>query len=178
MGTFERKFFDSEDDFSYIGQGSLGGKAQGLVNISNFIRQEFDSSSFADIKVSIPRMAVITTELFDEFMQLNQLHEIAYSDTADDRIAHAFQNAQIPPRLVGDLYALIAKVKSPLAVRSSSMLEDALYQPFAGIYGTKMTPNNQLNTESRFHKLIEAIKFVYASTFFKDSKDYFSCYKS
>jgi len=173
MGTFERKFFDSAEQFTYIGSGSLGGKAQGLVTIHKILQEKFNQADFPNFTVSIPRMTVLTTELFDEFMNLNKLSEVAFSDQSDDRIAHAFQNAQIPARLVGDLYALITKVKSPLAIRSSSLLEDALYEPFAGIYATKMTPNNQFDTETRFHKLIEAIKFVYASTFFKDAKDYF-----
>jgi hypothetical protein len=172
MGTFERKFFDSAEQFTYIGGGSLGGKAQGLVTIHKILNEKFNQADFPDFEVSIPRMTVLTTELFDEFMKLNHLSEVAFSDQPDGRIAYAFQNAQIPPILVGDLYALIAKVKSPLAIRSSSLLEDALYEPFAGIYATKMTPNNQFDTETRFHKLIEAIKFVYASTFFKDAKDY------
>lgn len=173
MGTFERKFFDSTEQFTYIGSGSLGGKAHGLVSIHKILQEKFDNKPFKDVEVSIPRMTVITTDFFDEFIKLNNLAEIAFSDQSDDRIAHAFQKAQIPPSLVGDLYSLISKIKSPLAVRSSSMLEDSLYEPFAGIYATKMTPNNQFDTETRFHKLIEAIKFVWASTFFKDAKDYF-----
>ncbi|MBD3290477.1 hypothetical protein GF337_16860, partial [candidate division KSB1 bacterium] len=95
------------------------------------------------------------------------------SDQSNARIAHAFQQAELPMQLVGDLRALIAGVHSPLAIRSSSMLEDAMYEPFAGIYGTKMIPNNQLDTDTRFRKLVEAIKFVYASVFFKEARDYF-----
>ncbi len=172
MGTFERKFFDAAADFTYIGSGSLGGKAQGLVRINSILKERFDPSHFPRFSVSIPKMTIVTTELFDDFMKLNQLQETACSDLSDDRIAHAFQNADLPPKVVGDLYALVSQVKSPLAIRSSSLLEDALYEPFAGIYGTKMTPNNQLDTETRFAKLVEAVKYVYASTFFKTAKDY------
>lgn len=173
MAKFDRKFFDTNTEFTTIGKGSLGGKAQGLVNISNILNQRFESDQFPEISVSIPRMTVLTTEVFDEFMTQNKLYDLAYSDEADHRIAHAFINSDFPARIIGDLYALISEVKLPLAIRSSSLMEDALYEPFAGIFSTKMTPNNQFDTEARFHKLIEAIKFVYASTFFKDAKDYF-----
>lgn len=173
MAKFERKFFNSDADFTTIGNGSLGGKAQGLANISRILEETYRQDSFPEISVSIPHMTVLTTEVFDDFMNQNQLHEIASSTEPDHRIAHAFINSDFPAKVVGDLYALIAEVKSPLAIRSSSLLEDALYEPFAGIYGTKMIPNNQFDTETRFHKLIEAIKFVYASTFFKDARDYF-----
>jgi hypothetical protein len=172
MGTFQRKFFNADSDFTYIGSGSLGGKAQGLVRINSIIKEKFDSSLFQEISVSIPRMTVITTELFEEFMRLNHLHDQFDSNTLDERIAHAFQTSHLPPKIAGDLYALISQVKSPLAIRSSSLLEDALYEPFAGIYGTKMTPNNQFDTKTRFAKLVEAIKYVYASTYFKSARDY------
>ena len=173
MAKFARKFFNSNAEFTTIGNGSLGGKAQGLADISRVLTEKFTPDTFPGISVSIPHMTVLTTEVFDDFMNLNQLYEIALSTEPDHRIAHAFINANFPAKMVGDLYALTAEVKSPLAIRSSSLLEDALFEPFAGIYGTKMTPNNQFDTETRFHKLIEAIKYVYASTFFKDAKDYF-----
>jgi hypothetical protein len=173
MAEFARKFFDAEDIFTFIGRGEPGGKAQGLINILSIINTNFDFSKFRELSVSIPRMAIITTDLFDEFLKLNNLYEIAYSDESDEIIAHAFQNTTLPPVLVGDLYALIAKVKSPLAIRSSSLLEDSLDEPFAGVYATKMISNNQFDTETRFRKLLEAIKFVYASTFFRNAKDYF-----
>jgi hypothetical protein len=173
MAEFARKFFDEEDIFTFIGRGSPGGKAQGLIHILSIINTNFDFSKFKELSVCIPRMTVITTDLFDEFMKLNNLYEIAYSDESDEIIAHAFQNTSLPPVLVGDLYALIAKVKSPLAIRSSSLLEDSLEEPFAGVYATKMISNNQFDTETRFRKLLEAIKFVYASAFFQNAKDYF-----
>jgi len=105
-------------------------------------------------------------------MEDNNLYEIANSDLPDDRIAHAFQKAVLPFDVLGDLRALIENVHSPLAIRSSSLLEDAQHEPFAGIYGTKMIPNNQYDPDVRFRQLIEAIKFVYASTFTKAAKDY------
>ena len=96
--------------------------------------------------------------MFDAFIKRNKLTDIAYSDEPDDRIAHAFQKADLPFEILGDLRALISQVNTPLAIRSSSMLEDAMHEPFAGIYGTKMTPNNQPDINTRFNKLIEAIK--------------------
>ena len=91
---------------------------------------------------------------------------------ADDRIGHAFEHANLPTELLGDLRALSEEIKTPLAIRSSSLLEDALDRPFAGVYGTKMIPNNQLDADTRFRHLVEAIKFVYASTYFREARDY------
>jgi hypothetical protein len=105
-------------------------------------------------------------------MERNDLAEIANSDLPDDRVAHAFQRAELPAELVGDLRALISGVHSPLAVRSSSLLEDALEHPFAGVYGTKMIPNNEIEEDARFNRLVEAIRFVYATAFFTESKAY------
>ena len=169
---FDRAFFDSDQAFTLIGSGALGGKAQGLAFIKRILERDFPADTFPGIEVCVPRLTVITTDHFDRFMQRNDLYERAFSDGPDDRIAHAFQGAELPVEIVGDLRGLIEKVHTPLAVRSSSLLEDALCHPFAGVYGTKMTPNNQLNADIRFRKLVEAIKFVYASTFFKGAKDY------
>ena len=169
---FERKFFTSAEDFMLIGSGALGGKAQGLAFIKATLDREFAAGAFPDVEVSIPRLAVITDEHFDRFMSRNALYERALSDATDERIAHAFQGADLPVEIVGDLRALVDEVHTPLAVRSSSLLEDALHHPFAGVYATKMIPNNQPDADARFRKLVEAIKFVYASTFFKGAKDY------
>jgi hypothetical protein len=172
FATFDRKFFTSTNDFTIIGHGSIGGKAKGLAYIKKFISDYINYSDFPDITINIPRLIVLTTSVFDDFMNLNNLFEIAYGSSDDSVIAMEFQKASIPASVVGDLRSLINEVTSPLAIRSSSMLEDAMYHPFAGIYETKMIPNNQLDPDSRFRKLTEAIKFVYASTFFKNAKDY------
>jgi hypothetical protein len=169
---FNRSFFDPSLRITAIGSGSIGGKAHGLVFIHDAIASKFDQKCFPELTVEIPRMTVISTECFDQFMEINSLCDIALSDTPDDRIAHAFQRASMTPELVGDLRALISNVHAPLAVRSSSLLEDALFEPFAGIYATKMIPNNQPSIDLRFQKLTEAIKFVWASTFFKEARDY------
>jgi hypothetical protein len=125
-----------------------------------------------EIEIAIPTLTVITAEFFDQFMAQNDLYEMALSAPRDEVIASAFQKASLPPSLVGDLRALIAQVQTPLAVRSSSLLEDAMFEPFASVYATKMIPNNQMDADARFRKLVEAVKFVYASTFFKDARNY------
>ena len=117
-------------------------------------------------------MAVVATDCFDEFIERNRLHELPLEEMSDDRIGNAFQHADLPVELLGDLRALSVEVKTPLAIRSSSLLEDALDRPFAGVYATKMIPNNQLDPDTRFQKLVEAIKFVYASTYFREARDY------
>ena len=169
---FDRAFFSSTEDFTVIGAGSLGGKARGLAFVRQLLESEIDAARFPNIDIRIPRLTVISTDAFDAFIRENDLTDIAASDESDDRIAHAFQRGSIPATIVGDLRALIQQVHQPLAVRSSSRLEDALLHPFAGVYETKMIPNNQLDAESRFSKLVEAIKFVWASTFFREAKSY------
>lgn len=169
---FDRRFFESENVVSRIGGGAIGGKASGLAFAHKVLQDRFPKGTFEGIKVSVPRLVVIGTDVFDAFMNRNDLYDIALDDTADDRIANAFQRAEFPAEFAGDLRGLITSVKSPLAIRSSSMLEDAMYEPFAGVYGTKMTPNNQPDTNARYKKLVEGVKFVYASTFFREAKAY------
>lgn len=172
LPPFDRKFFDSKEEFTYIGHGSLGGKAQGLAFIKKILSEKLDPKKYKDVLINIPTLTVITTDIFDSFMRVNNLYEIAYSESSNEEIALNFQKASLPGDLSGDLMALISKVHTPLAIRSSSLLEDAMYEPFAGVYATKMIPNNQLDKDTRFHKLTEAIKFVYASTFFSEAKEY------
>jgi hypothetical protein len=169
---FERSFELGAGTLTVIGSGSIGGKAQGLATMRAVLDRDV-GPRFADrVRVNIPTLVVIGTQHFDLFLRNNDLYETAFSDTRDDLLGHAFQRSDLPAQLVGDLRALIAKVHSPLAVRSSSMLEDAIYRPFAGVYGTKMIPNNEHDSNERFRKLVEAIKYVYASTFFGAAKRY------
>ncbi len=170
---YNRELLGSKEKITCIGKGHFGGKANGLVFIQKVLRETLNTGEFEKIQVRVPKMIVLCTDIFDEFMRINDLYGVVYSDAADDRIAHAFQKANLPSELVGDLWTMIANVHTPLAIRSSSMLEDAMYEPFAGIYATKMTSNNQFDTVTRFHKLIESIKFVYASTYFRNAKTYF-----
>ena len=169
---FDRRFFESRQDFSLIGTGSLGGKATGLARVKHMLEADWRSGEHPDFEVGIPRLTVLATDSFDRYMEENRLWEIARSGIADDRIAHAFQSASLPAGIVGDLRGLIERVHQPLAVRSSSLLEDAMSRPFAGVYATKMIPNNPIDAETRFRRLTEAIKFVYASTFFAGARDY------
>lgn len=169
---FDRRFFESREDFTLIGSGALGGKAQGLARIKRMLDEEWRPGEHPDCEGNIPRLAVLATDSFDRFMNENALWDVARSCDSDERIAHAFQKGSLPAAIVGDLRALVERVRQPLAVRSSSLLEDAIARPFAGVYATKMIPNNQLDAESRFRGLTEAIKFVYASTFFAGARDY------
>ena len=168
---FDRHFFTGKDKFTYIGPGSIGGKAHGLARMNGLLGSSL-RDRFTGISTVLPATTVIGTYHFDLFMKQNDLYEIAYSQSRDDIIAHAFQRASLPVQLVGDLRSLAEQVHTPLAVRSSSMLEDTLFEPFASVYATKMIPNNQPDADTRFHKLVEAVKFVYASTFFRDAREY------
>jgi hypothetical protein len=173
---FDRHFFTGKEKFTAIGSGSLGGKARGLALMKDILESRL-AAYRPDIDITIPTLTVITTELFDLFMNQNKLYDVALSDLRDDLIASAFQKAELPAQLVGDLRALVTQVRTPLAIRSSSMLEDAMFEPFASVYSTKMIPNNELDTDTRFRKLVEAVKFVFASTFFKDAKNYIQATK-
>ena len=174
----DKDFFNSEYPTSFLGDGELGGKAKGLEFIHTIISEEIAAEEFPDFEITIPKMIVIRTDVFDLFMKTNNLYEIALSDADDDRIALAFQKADLPFNILGDLRLIVTEVTQPLAVRSSSLLEDSMHEPFAGIYGTKLTPNNQLDIDTRFQKLTEAVKYVYASTFFKAPKNYIKATKN
>ena len=172
VARFNREFFNSKEDFTCIGAGEFGGKAGGLAAADDLLQQNRIAEAFPGLIINIPRLTVLTTEVFDAFLRLNKLEHVVYSDLPDDRMALAFQQTDFPAMFVGDIMGLISKVHQPLAIRSSSLLEDALEHPFAGVYKTKMIPNNQADVETRFHKLMEAIKYVYASTFFRQAKAY------
>lgn len=170
--AFDRHALDDRQSLTVMGGGEVGGKAAGLALLKDKVLSELPDGTFFNIHVDIPRLTVITSTFFDAFMAENDLYDIAYGDYTDERIAHHFQRADLPAILLGDLRTLIAHTHEPLAIRSSSLLEDAMFEPFAGIYGTKMIPNNRQETEARFRQLVEAIKFVYASTFFAEAKNY------
>jgi len=172
LPVFDRNFWDGKFSFTRIGSGALGGKASALVFIKDLLAQALDPAAYPNVEVNVPTMAVIATDCFDQFIQRNRLRELAFDELSDDRIGHAFQRADLPVELLGDLRALSQQVKTPLAIRSSSLLEDALDRPFAGVYTTKMIPNNQFDADTRFRRLVEAVKFVYASVFFREARDY------
>jgi hypothetical protein len=169
---FDRDLFGSGERFTRIGAGELGGKASGLIFAERALAPATDRDELRGFDVGIPRMTVLATGVFDEFMNENALWDAARSGASDRHIALAFQRAHLPVMVVGDLRGLVEKIHTPLAVRSSSLLEDALEHPFAGVYATKMTPNNQHDADTRFRRLVEAIKFVYASTFSKSAVDF------
>jgi phosphoenolpyruvate synthase/pyruvate phosphate dikinase len=169
---FERDFYGSPHRAMRIGDGAIGGKAAGLAFIEQALARFSEESPVSGVEVTIPRFVVLGTDLFDRFMERNGLRNLDFEGMTDEHIAHRFQQANLPAEDVGSLRALIAAVSSPLAVRSSSRLEDAMYEPFAGVYATKMIPNNQLDVTSRFRKLTEAIKFCFASTFFRGAREY------
>lgn len=171
VAIFHRNRFDYYSNFARIGQGSLGGKGRGLAFIDNIIKHNPVCDDFEGVSISIPRSVVLCTDIFDEFMEHNALYPIALSDAPDEEILHRFLEAHLPERLVEDFYALFEVVDKPLAVRSSSLLEDSHYQPFAGIYSTYMIP--QLTDKHAMLEMLgNAIKSVYASVFFRDSKAY------
>jgi hypothetical protein len=168
---FDRSFFASAERITRIGDGALGGKAGGLL-VARDVLSGLEPKTATSFAVAVPRMAVIATEAFDAFLERNALREVEATSRTDDRLALAFQRAELPVEILGDLRALVEEATTPLAVRSSSLLEDALHRPFAGVYETKMIPNNQPDADTRFRRLTEAVKLVYASTFFRAARGY------
>ena len=171
VAIFRKDRFDRYSNFARIGEGSLGGKGRGLAFIDQIIKRNPVCDNFGGVQITIPRTVVICTDLFDEFMETNNLYPVALSDRSDAEILEAFLKADLPASLVEDIDALCDVVDRPIAVRSSSLLEDSHYQPFAGIYATYMVPYLP-DRRVRLKELCQAVKGVYASVFFKDSKAY------
>lgn len=171
VAVFRRDRFDRYSNFARIGEGSLGGKGRGLAFIDNIVKHHPELNQFDNATVMIPKTVVLCTDLFEEFMDHNNLYQLALSDADDAVILDAFRRATLPASLEGDILTFIEATSSPIAVRSSSLLEDSHYQPFAGIYNTYMVPLLD-NRHRMLHMLCDAIKGVYASVFFKDSKAY------
>ena len=171
VAVFDRGKFDAYSHFARIGDGSLGGKGRGLAFLDNIIKRHPELNQFEGVTVSIPRTVVLCTDIFDEFMDTNNLYQIALSDASDDEILAHFLKAQLPDSLIADFFTFFDAVKSPIAIRSSSLLEDSHYQPFAGIYSTYMIPYLEDKYEM-LHMLACAIQAVYASVYYKDSKAY------
>jgi len=159
------------EDLVSAGRQELGGKAQGLL-AAGAILSALEETEFPGIKIEIPPMTVLGASVFDAFIQRNHLAPLATGARSDRRIADAFQRANLPFEVLGELRALVNRWTTPLAVRSSGLLEDTMQRPFAGVYGTKMIPNNAYDADTRFQKLVEAVKFVWASTYFKIARDY------
>ena len=170
VAVYQKDRFDEYSNFARIGDGSLGGKGRGLAFIGAMVKRypKLESDNFA---VNIPKTVVICTDIFDEFMETNELYPVALGDVDDETILRYFLRASLPSRLIEDLMAFFDVVKSPIAVRSSSLLEDSHYQPFAGIYSTYMVPKIEEKYDM-LRTVSDAIKAVYASVFYKDSKAY------
>ena len=171
VAVFDRMKFDAYSHFARIGEGSLGGKGRGLAFLDNIIKMHPEFNSLEGAKVQIPRTVVLCTDVFDQFMEQNNLYQIALSDASDDDILRHFLRAQLPDSLIADFFTFFEAVKSPIAIRSSSLLEDAHYQPFAGIYSTYMIPYLD-DKYAMLEMLACAIKGVYASVYYRDSKAY------
>lgn len=172
---FDSEKFDSDTDFVKIGNGSLGGKARGLAFMASQIRKDSSlQDKFPDVEISIPQTFVISTEGFKTFNEENNLSKILESDEEfeDGQIVEQFLQARFPDWLTKNLRAYLQSVGYPIAVRSSSLFEDAHYQPFAGLYNTYMLPNSHPDLEKRLERLIKAIKLVYASTYLKAPRSY------
>ena len=171
VAVFDRGKFDRYAHFARIGDGSLGGKGRGLAFLDNIVKRHPELQQWENAMVTIPKTVVLCTDLFDEFMDSNNLWGIALSDASDEEILQHFMRAQLPDSLIADFFTFFDAVKSPIAVRSSSLLEDSHYQPFAGIYSTYMIPYLPDKYEM-LRMLACAIKGVYASVYYKDSKAY------
>lgn len=172
VAIFRPGRFDRYSSFARIGQGSMGGKGRGLAFIDALLKRNPQCEDFHGVQITIPRTVVLCTDIFDTFMETNNLYDIAMNpDADDDRILTAFLAAGLPQEVTDDLTALFRVVESPLAIRSSSLLEDSHYQPFAGVYSTYMVPHAD-DPAQMLQMVSEAIKGVYASVFFAGSKAY------
>ncbi len=172
IAKFDKNNFDEYFKFTRIGEGSIGGKARGLAFINMMIKNYSLFSKYKDVVITVPRTVVLSTDIFDEFLEMNDLYRIGFSDLSDDEILNHFVNAELPGWLHQNLYTFISIVKNPIAIRSSSKLEDSYFQPFAGIYSTYMIPLAESDHALTMRMLTNAIKSVYASVFYKSSKAY------
>jgi CheY-like chemotaxis protein len=173
IAAFDRSKFDDYLFFSRIGEGSLGGKARGLAFMANILKKENFMNRYPGVLLSVPPTVVLSTDVFEEFMQRNKLYKIALSSLSNEDILKHFISASFPTETRNDLFAIASIAQNPIAIRSSSKLEDSLFQPFAGIYNTYMVPPHP-DPNIAVLKLEQAIKCVYASVYFDSSKAYIS----
>ena len=157
---------------SHIGTGSFGGKARGVAFLAKILSKYVTDDIFPGLKITIPRSIVLSTDVFDSFIEHNNLAKLDISHMSDERIASKFMAANLPATIIGDLRSFIRNTRRPLIVRSSSLLEDSLLQPFAGIYASMLLPNESWETDLRFQEVCNAIKYVYASTYFEKARTY------
>ncbi|MBN2728283.1 MAG: phosphoenolpyruvate synthase [Bacteroidales bacterium] len=171
IAQFNKEKYNEYIIFSRLGEGNLGGKGRGLAFIDNIIKRHTLMNKYQGVNITIPKTVVLSTDLFDDFMRQNDLYQTGLGCKSDEEILNAFLAAQLPDSVFEDLKAILSVITKPIAVRSSSLLEDSHYQPFAGIYSTYMIPNTGTEKE-RITALAKAIKSVYASVYYKDSKAY------
>ena len=174
VAVFRRERFDQYSNFARIGLGSMGGKGRGLAFLDSTIKNNPSLEEYEkqNVQITIPKTVILCTDIFDEFMEINNLYSIALSDLPDEEILQHFLKARLPKSLLGDFLTFFNAIKTPIAIRSSSLLEDSYYQPFAGIYSTYMIPYDVSSKTHMLNMLNSAIKAVYASVFYKESKQY------
>jgi CheY-like chemotaxis protein len=172
VADFSRRRFDDRSDFVRIGSGSLGGKGRGLAFMNAILNRQDMTDRFPGTVVRVPPTAVVATDVFEEMLATNRLRERVSADLEDGEIAREFLARDLPRGVCGDLAAFLREVRYPIAVRSSSLLEDSQFQPFAGVYATYMLPNNHPDPEVRLANLVDAVKLVYASAFNRGAKAY------
>ncbi|MEN8222082.1 MAG: PEP/pyruvate-binding domain-containing protein, partial [Acidobacteriota bacterium] len=169
---FGQVTFDSENSFVRLGSGSLGGKARGLAFLNALLAKTGLNEKFSEVEVKTPHTFVICSEVYEEFIKNNELLEFAINEQDNNKIAKRFVKGKLPGKIINDLKILLENVDYPIAVRSSSLLEDSQLLPFAGLYSTYMLPNNRAESSKNFRQLTDAVKLVYASVFFKSPKEY------
>jgi hypothetical protein len=172
ISGFSRKTDDPLVKITKIGDGALGGKARGLSFIAKMLSKYITEDMFPDLKITIPRSIILTTDIFDIFMDHNNLYDLDFNELPDQRIAAKFMEKDTPAIIIGDLLAFIKNSRKPLIVRSSGLLEDSLMQPFAGIYESVIFPNDSWETDTRLQEICNSIKYVYASTYFEKARTY------
>lgn len=170
--SFSQRFEDPTVKINRIGEGALGGKARGLAFLAKVISKYLTKDLFPNLKITIPRSIVLTTDVFDAFMDYNKLNDLDFYHLSDDRISSKFVKGDLPATVLGDLRSFIRNTRKPLIVRSSGLLEDSLMQPFAGIYASMLLPNDSWETDLRFQEVCNAIKHVFSSTYFERARTY------
>ena len=172
VADFDRANFDGTTGFARLGGGSLGGKARGLAFVNLLLNDDRVRKRFPGVRISVPAAVVLGADVFDRFLDDNGLRDFAIETADDAAILRRFHSAEFPEETARDLDAFLQVARYPLAVRSSSLLEDSQYQPFAGVYETYMLANNHSSHHVRVSQLLAAIKRVYASTFSRRAKSY------
>ena len=169
---YQRKSELQHKRLSHIGTGSFGGKARGIAFLASILSKYIKNDMFPGLKITIPRSIILSTDVFESFIKQNELSKLDFSNLSDERIASKFMKSSLPPTIIGDLRSFIKTTRAPLIFRSSSLLEDSLLMPFAGIYASMLLPNENWETEYRFQEVCNAIKYVYASTYFEKARSY------